>query len=209
MENTSRQLSTLVSYPSLIPYEESLEKNPYDVKGWAGYLTEIDDILDALGERFEELVVRGGTSGGGKKKKKSKSMARDEAMEVGGRTIRLDAGAGAGAGAGGGPVYILTGEIHALQSARNQVSERSLSLLPGSYRLWWDYLQFRSEVLTGSSSGGAAAAAAAGTAATPTPTNVWHHHRLISGTAPRCRHTNDVSSGATSIPAYGSRTLRT
>mmetsp|Transcript_13408 Transcript_13408/g.29677 ORF Transcript_13408/g.29677 Transcript_13408/m.29677 type:complete len:1117 (+) Transcript_13408:245-3595(+) len=152
MDDTSKQLSTLVSYPALIPYEESLEKNPYDVKGWTGYLSEIDDILDALGERFEDLAVRGGTSGGGGKRKKNKGMARDEVMEVGGRTIRLDAAA-AGSGAGGGPVYILVGEIHALQSARNQVSERSLSLLPGSYKLWWDYLRFRSEVLTGSSGG--------------------------------------------------------
>ena len=146
-----------MSYPALIPYEESLERNPYDVKGWTGYLAEIDDILDVLGDRFEELVRREQQRKAASSNKKSKMKASEKVVEVGGRTVRLDAGAVDGAGtstASKGPIYTLTGEIRSLQNARNQVSERSLSLLPGSYKLWWDYLQFRSEILTGSSGTG-------------------------------------------------------
>jgi len=144
-------LSTVVSYPALIPYEEALEKNPYDVKGWTGYLVEIDETLDALGDKFDDLV-RGTSSTGSGAGKKGRNTA--SSVEVGGRTIRLDTdtAASVGGGDGGsGPVSTLTGEIKALQSARNQVSERALCLLPGSYKLWWDYLQFRSEVQSGCS----------------------------------------------------------
>ena len=128
MGDTSLALSTLVSYPALIPYEEALEKNAYDVKGWTGYLNEIGEILDVLGDKFNELA-RGstGSSRGKKKKKKKGGSAAASSVEVGGRTIRLDTAAG------GGLVSGLTKEIRALQSARNQVSERSLGLLPGSY----------------------------------------------------------------------------
>ena len=139
-------LSTLVSYPALIPYEEALEKNPYDVKGWTGYLAEIDEALDVLSEKFDDLVRARSTGSGNGSKKKGRNAA--SSVEVGGRTIRLDVVA-AGSGGSSGPVYILTREIRALQSARNQVSERALSLLPGSYKLWWDYLQFRSDVQSG------------------------------------------------------------
>jgi len=144
MGDTSLALSTLVSYPALIPYEEALEKNAYDVKGWTGYLNEIGEILDVLGDKFNELA-RGSTGSSRGKKKKKGGSAAASSVEVGGRTIRLDTAAG------GGLVSGLTKEIRALQSARNQVSERSLGLLPGSYKLWWDYLQFRSEVQSGGS----------------------------------------------------------
>lgn len=97
-------LSTLVSYPALIPYEEALEKNPYDVKGWTGYLAEIDEALDVLGEKFDDLVRGRSTGSGAGSKKKGRNAA--SSVEVGGRTIRLDAVAAGSAVAVGRCIFL-------------------------------------------------------------------------------------------------------
>lgn len=179
-------LSTLVSYPSLIPHEEALASSPYDVRGWAGYLAAIDSILDVMGERYGALQRshrrdrqrREGSEDGGRGKGRAGRGKRDSSLrkplQAGGRTVRLDAP---------GAATSLAREIRSLQAARAQVSERCLGLVPGSYKLWRDYLDFRSGEAAGADVGtGDQVGAASGLPNSPQAAASSPHHRRYRGT---------------------------
>jgi len=102
----------LLSYPSLVSFEENLSKQPYSVSLWYGYLTEVDELRSAL----EEL------------QRKNQPQTRDSKRQpflipssFPPRRI---------------PPRELKESARLLKIGRWMVGERSLSLLPGSYKLW-------------------------------------------------------------------------
>jgi len=143
-------LSTIVSYPELLQHEESLNNSQgaagsvsacYDVMSWIAYLESLDDVLDMLKEAHENINNQSATS-------KKDHVARTTTLEAAGRTFRIS------------PILApgithtpaqFTKEIKQLIQARILVGERSVSLLPGSYKLWKNHLTFRTGLLDMSS----------------------------------------------------------
>jgi len=124
---SSSLMSELVSFPVLLQHEEALTKQGstmYDVTSWMLYITEVDSILESMRDTL--------TAAFNTKKKRAPFVT----IDIGGRSI---------------PHEKISEASEILQKARNLISERSLSLLPGSYKLWHDYLKFRSEIYMNSS----------------------------------------------------------
>ena len=146
-------LSTIVSYPELLQHEESLNNSQegagsvsacYDVMSWMAYLESLDDVLDILKETHENI----NQSGGGATTSKKDHVARTTTIEAAGRTFRISKTLAPGITHT--PTQF-TKEIKQLMQARVMVGERSVSLLPGSYKLWKNHLNFRTGLLSGSS----------------------------------------------------------
>jgi|EP00979_Chaetoceros_neogracilis_P012137 pre-mRNA-splicing factor SYF1 len=121
---TLKLMSEIVSYPVLLEHEESLTKTNqesimYDVLSWMIYLSQIDDILLS----FQDAITASS--------QQKRNKGNFSTTTIGGRSIN---------------VQELGKFHHLLHNARNLVSERALALLPGSYKLWYDYLSFRSKV---------------------------------------------------------------
>lgn len=121
---TLKLMSEIVSYPALLEHEESLTKTNqesimYDVSSWMLYLSQVDDILSS----FKDAITASS--------QQKRNKGNFSSTTIGGRTIN---------------VLELGKFHHLLQNARILVSERALTLLPGSYKLWNDYLSFRSKV---------------------------------------------------------------
>ena len=113
-------LKELASYPILLQHEESLNKRGeagmYDVSTWMVYFEEVDTLIEAM----EEAAMNA-----------RKSIRSSKAfIKLGGREIAV-------------PDLKKKGEL--LHRVRNLLSERALLILPGSYKLWKHYLDFRSQ----------------------------------------------------------------
>ena len=135
--STSSLMSEIVSFPVLLQHEESLTKkfgsSMYDVLSWMLYLEEVDSLLESLNEKLK-LPLQNKVA---KQNQNNFQNRMNKRVSIGGRLMSL----------------IEMKEICIkLQKARNLISERALSLLPGSYKLWRDYLQFRSQAYISSSS---------------------------------------------------------
>ena len=121
---TFKIMSEIVSYPVLLEHEESLTKPNqesimYEVSSWMLYLSQVDEILAS----FTDAII---ASSQQKRNKGSYSTTT-----IGGRIINVQE----------------LGKLHhMLQQARNLISERALNLLPGSFKLWYQYLKYRSSV---------------------------------------------------------------
>jgi len=147
---TSRLMSELVSYPILLQHEESLTKSTstennsndmYDVSCWMLYLSQVDEILHHYNEAILAAGHKAKTEGKAKRNRGMYSV--DTTITIGERVITLKKSSSSEDGDGG--VVELKTLKRKLQQARNLISERSLSLLPGSYKLWMDYLTVRSD----------------------------------------------------------------
>lgn len=120
--STLNVMSEIVSYPVLLEYEESLTKPNqesimYDVSSWLLYLSQVDEILSS----FEDAIAASS--------QQKRNKGNYSTTTIGGRTINI----------------LDLGKMHhMLQQARNLICERALHLLPGSYKLWYQYLKFRS-----------------------------------------------------------------
>ena len=115
-------MTEIVSYPVLLHHEEALTKkgsNMYDVSSWMLYLNECDAHLSQTVEYLTSSI----------KQTRNRGPLSMQSYQVGGRSLK--------------PTELIS-SFHTLQKARNLISERALSLLPGSYKLWKDYLHFRS-----------------------------------------------------------------
>jgi pre-mRNA-splicing factor SYF1 len=123
-------MSEIVSYPALLEHEESLTKQSslmYDVSSWMLYLSQVDELLENFQESLREYHSKD------YKREKgvySVAAAMQKHISIGGRDDIK--------------VQDLPSSYASLLKARNLISERALSLLPGSYKLWRDYLEFRS-----------------------------------------------------------------
>jgi pre-mRNA-splicing factor SYF1 len=120
----------IVSYPVLLEHEESLTAQSslmYDVSSWMLYLSQVDELLEKIKESLKEY-----RSKDSKREIGVYSMAAvmQKNIIIGGRDDIK--------------VQDLPSAYASLLKARNLISERALSLLPGSYKLWKDYLEFRS-----------------------------------------------------------------
>ena len=117
----SNSLSTIVSYPKLLEYEESLSRSPHSVTHWLQYLTDIDSYL----EKVTDAAVSTGSTNANKN-------TGNNIVVIGAKHI---------------PLYnndkALQTELKALTRVRIDVAERALALLPGSYKLWKSHLDFR------------------------------------------------------------------
>lgn len=123
-DTTMSLMTEIVSYPVLLQHEEALTKkgsNMYDVSSWMLYLNECDALLSQTIEHLTSSI----------KQTRNRGPLSMQSYEVGGRKLK--------------PTELLT-SFKTLQQARNLISERALSLLPGSYKLWKDYLHFRSHI---------------------------------------------------------------
>jgi pre-mRNA-splicing factor SYF1 len=164
MRTIKSSLSTIVSYPELLQHEESLNNSQggagsvsacFDVMSWMAYLESLDDVLDILKEAHENINKAGG---GGAPTSKKDHVARTTTLEAAGRTFRISPTLAPGITHT--PAQF-TKEIKQLIQARVMVGERSVSLLPGSYKLWKNHLTFLTGLLgmsdannkTGGSSG--------------------------------------------------------
>lgn len=92
------------------------ESSMYDVSSWMLYLSQVDELLSS----FEDEISTA--------RQKRRNQGIYSTTKLGGRTLG---------------VQDLRKHHHLLQQARNLLSERALTLLPGSYKLWHDYLSFR------------------------------------------------------------------
>ncbi|GFH48712.1 hypothetical protein CTEN210_05188 [Chaetoceros tenuissimus] len=115
-------MSEIISYPLLLEHEESITKTNqesimYDVTAWMLYLQEIDGILLS----FQDSIIASS--------QQKRNKGNFSTITIGGRSMS---------------VKDLSTSFHMMQNARNLISERALSCLPGSYKLWHDYLNFRS-----------------------------------------------------------------
>lgn len=113
-------MTEIVSYPILLEHEEAMslstqESSMYDVSSWMLYLSQIDEILSSLDDAIKES------------KQKKRNQGSYSSTTIGGRTLRMQE---------------LSKHYHYMQQSRNLVSERAVTLLPGSYKLWNDYLSF-------------------------------------------------------------------
>jgi len=127
-------MSEIVSYPILLQHEESFTTKQnsnnneaisllYDVSSWMLYLSEIDSLLEQIHDAIQAIS---------KSKRNKGSLSQSlSTTTIGGRTIKMND---------------LSESHHLLQKARNLISERALSILPGSYKLWKNYLHFRTNV---------------------------------------------------------------
>ena len=123
-DKTMSLMTEIVSYPVLLQHEEVLSKkgsNMYDVSSWMLYLNECDALLS---QTIQELTSS-------MKQTRNRGPLSMQSHTIGGRTLK--------------PTELLPA-FNTLQKVRNLISERALSLLPGSYKLWKDYLNFRSHV---------------------------------------------------------------
>jgi len=109
-------LVTLTNFPVFLDYENRLAKTPYNVMEWYNYLVEIDEALDECYDHVKMMAAALGS-----KRKQNKSIT------VAGRVIES---------------YEIMEEIHSLRKCRIVVAERSLALLPGSYKLWMMHLNY-------------------------------------------------------------------
>lgn len=115
---SSYSLPTIVSYRKLLEYEESLYRSPYSVTHWLSFLSEIDSYLERLTEEEEGVAAAGGSQS---------NKALQAVAVIGEKDIPRDA---------------FPKEKMELIRARVNVAERSLALLPGSYKLWKCHLDF-------------------------------------------------------------------
>jgi len=115
-------LEILLSYPQLIPYEESLFRTPYDVTGWMFYLETIDTLLETMQSHLEIQNPKPIS------KQTPFSILSNEFSSSADNLIIS--------------ISELPSHISQLQKARTMVGERALSLLPGSYKLWKFHLEF-------------------------------------------------------------------
>jgi len=114
-------LKELASYPILLQHEDSLNKRGeagmYDVSTWMVYFEEVDALIEAM---VEASITT----------KKSTRSTKTASISLGGRTILFTG---------------LPRHCQLLHRVRILLSERALLVLPGSYKLWKNYLDFRSE----------------------------------------------------------------
>lgn len=165
-------LSTIVSYPELLQHEESLNTSQgdgsvsacYDVMSWIAYLESLDDVLEILKEAHEN--IHQSTS-------KKDHVARTTSLEAAGRTFRISPTLAPGITHT--PTQF-TKEIKLLIQARIMVGERSVSLLPGSYKLWKNHLTFRTGLMDRSSSG----SNTTGSASSKELHKICNHNRIPS-----------------------------
>ena len=144
-------LSTVVNYPGLLQYEESLNKFQggagsavsacYDVMSWMAYLESFDDVLEILKEAHANICDSTADS-------KKDHVARMTTLEAAGRTFRISHTLAPGITHT--PAQF-TNEIKHVIQARIMVGERSVSLLPGSYKLWKNHLSFQTGLMDASS----------------------------------------------------------
>jgi pre-mRNA-splicing factor SYF1 len=120
LSNIEYLLKELVSYPNLLQHEESLNKRGtpclYDVSTWMVYLEEVDVLIEAM----EEAET----------KRRKTDRPTKLSVQIGGLEI---------------PTSDIAGKLVQLFRLRNLLAERALLLLPGSYKLWKNYLDFRSD----------------------------------------------------------------
>jgi len=142
-------LSAIVSYPDLLQHEESLSNSQggagsvsscYDVMSWVAYLESLDDVLEILRGTHDNISK----SGDGAATSKKDHVARTTTLEAAGRTFRISPTLAPGITHT--PAQF-TKEIKQLMQARIMVGERSVSLLPGSYKLWKNHLTFLTGLL--------------------------------------------------------------
>jgi pre-mRNA-splicing factor SYF1 len=136
---TATAIQTLVAYPTILTHEQSLAASPtscYDVTSWMDYLTSIDDALDSLTDVYTRLFtsINSSTSDGG-----SSTSVGITKLETGGRTLLISSHKAHGITHTPSSLYK---EITLLIQARIVVGERSVALLPGSYKLWKCHLDF-------------------------------------------------------------------
>mmetsp|Transcript_24926 Transcript_24926/g.37266 ORF Transcript_24926/g.37266 Transcript_24926/m.37266 type:complete len:1145 (+) Transcript_24926:191-3625(+) len=127
-------MTEIISYPVLLQHEEAFTaKNGsnnnilYDVSSWLFYLAEIDSLLEQMNDTIAAVS----------KSKKNKGPI--SSTTIGGKSMPLQ-------------IAGIQKSIEMLQKGRNLISERALSLLPGSYKLWKNYLDFRSNTYIKSTS---------------------------------------------------------
>ncbi len=127
-------MTEIISYPVLLQHEEAFTTSStsnnnilYDVSSWLLYLAEIDSLLEQLNDTITSIS----------KSKKNKGPL--SSTTIGGKSTPLQ-------------IASILKSIELLQQGRNLISERALSLLPGSYKLWKNYLDFRSHVYINSTS---------------------------------------------------------
>jgi len=133
------ELENLVSYPAFRHHEEALSAQAagslgaFDVMAWMSYLDSVDDALDLL--RDPSLY--------------SKNDISLTSLEVAGQTFRISSHKAHGVTHTPGQ---MKHELNRLITARILIGERSVSLLPGSYKLWKHHLNFLATLLEISSS---------------------------------------------------------
>jgi tetratricopeptide (TPR) repeat protein len=147
-------LTTIASYPTLLQHEQnlSLQANTtsgsigaYDVMAWMEYLECVDDVLDTLNEGYSRMIIAppgGATS-------TAAADARTTTIEAADRTFHVSLHLAPGITHT--PSQFLK-EMKHLIRARIMIGERSVSLLPGSYKLWMKHLSFCLSLLDHSSS---------------------------------------------------------
>ncbi len=126
-------MTEIISYPVLLQHEESFTTkdnsnnattNLYDVSSWLLYISEIDSLLEELNDALHSIL---------NSKRNKGQLSIVPTVSIGGKSIKLQ-------------VDQIQSSILTLYKARNMICERSLSLLPGSYKLWKNYLDFRSNI---------------------------------------------------------------
>ena len=143
-------LSTIVTYPQLLQYEEALSTQAatagslgaYDVTKWITYLQSIDDVLDILKDGLHSLATNNN--------KKKMDVSKTTTIQAGGATFHISSAKAPGITHTPSQFNV---EINKLVQARILVGERSVSLLPGSYKLWKNHLLFKTSLLESSSKG--------------------------------------------------------
>ena len=123
-------MAEIISYPVLLQHEESFSSNSntsntllYDVSSWMLYITEIDALIDQCNDAISTF----------NSSKRNKGPLSLSTVNIGGKAIPCQ-------------LATLQERLEILYQARNLISERALSLLPGSYKLWKNYLDFKSIV---------------------------------------------------------------
>ena len=144
-------LSTIVTYPQLLQHEEALSTQAatagslgaYDVTKWITYLQSIDDVLDILKDGLHSLTTTTNQN------KKKMDLSKTTTIQAGGTTFHISSSKAPGITHTPSQFNV---EINKLVQARILVGERSVSLLPGSYKLWKNHLLFKTSLLESSSS---------------------------------------------------------
>ena len=123
-------MTEIISYPVLLQHEESFtsansQQILYDVSSWLLYIAEIDSLLEQMSDAITSIL----------KSKRNKGQYSLSTASIGGKQIKLQ-------------LDELCKAKEIMEDVRNLISERALSLLPGSYKIWKNYLDFRSLVYT-------------------------------------------------------------
>ena len=118
-------MNEIISYPILLQHEESFTSQTtlYDVSSWLLYISEIDSLIEELNNTLTSIASS----------KRNKGSLSLSTTIIGGKHMKLH-------------FDTIQNAISILYKVRNLVSERALTLLPGSYKIWKNYLDFRSNV---------------------------------------------------------------